>query len=257
MRSGRSTHLFVRVLAVLGALAFAGPANAAWSGECEPPVAEPFLAQIGDAVEQGLAKQESLARRLREMKERGTRIDVPFLAQQGSTCGFYAASMVLSHYEGIGSVRGEHQAQALFTAAKKAGHTTDGFIGIGELAKTIEDHTAHKTRVKPSATIDDLQKAIESGRPPIVLFVVEKDPKSPNHGGPAATEPKGKNHGHYAVIEGVFTDDAGRRWIVAQHGWRAEPYVWPAEEFEKSWAVRGSHMLEIRRTREQNLEARR
>lgn len=259
MRSGRSTRTFLRVLALFGALAAAGPADAAWSGDCAPTSAEPLLAQIGDAVDQGLAKApHTIASLYREKKiTAGTRLDVPFLTQSGSTCGFYAASMVLADYRGASVREGNAQAVSMFESAKNAKYTTDGFISIENLSKTIRRETHHDTRLKAGATVDDLQKAIEKGRPPIVLFVVEKDPKSSNYGGPAAVEPAGKNLGHYAVIEGIVTDDQGKRYIIAQHGWRAEPYVWPEEEFTKSWGVRGSAMLEIRRTREENgLEAR-
>lgn len=254
MASGRQT--FVRVLALLGALAVAGPADAAWSGECAPVGPEAQLAGIGDALEQGLAKTPPTVASVLAAKHatKGTRIDVPFLAQSGSTCGFYAAGMVLAHFRGEKDfdVAAEGRALGLRDKAIAKGRTTDGFVTMENLARTVRGTGAYATRTTSNAKVDDLVRSLEAGIPPIVLFPVEKDPKSANYGGPRATEPAGENLGHFAVIEGVFTDDQGRRWIVAQHGWRAEPYVWSEEEFAQSWGVRGSHMLEIKPRKNDN-----
>lgn len=251
MRSGRSTWL--RVLALFGALSASGPANAAWSGECPPASPEPRLSTIGSAVEQALAKTPaSLAETLASKHVTKSRhIDVPSLIQEGSACGFYAAAMVLGHHGKVSTERAALGAKAMLVDAKHQGFTTDGFISMEDLSRTIRGAGYH-TDVTPGATVADLEVSLAKGIPPIVLFVVETDPKSPNYGGPRPTENKDKNQGHYAVIEGVFTDDKGKRWIVAQHGWRSEPYVWSEEAFTKSWGVRQSHMLEIQRPKTEN-----
>lgn len=251
MRSGRSTWL--RVLALFGALSIAGPANAAWSGECPPASPEPRLSGIGAVVDQALAKTPpALAQTLASKHiTPGTHLDVPWVAQEGSTCGFYAAAMVLGHHGKVSADRAAAGARGMLADARQRGFTKDGFISIEDLSKTIKG-AGYKTRVTSGATVDAFVASIDRGVPPVVLFVVEMDPKSPQYGGPRSTEPAGTNQGHYAVIEGVFTDDKGKRWIVAQHGWRSEPYVWSEEEFTKSWGLRGSHMLEIKRPKTEN-----
>ena len=149
------------------------------------------------------------------------------------TCGFYALEMLTRYWNQRAGTKAVSGGEML-DQARMRGYTVDGRVSIENLASTVREY-GYTANTSSGGGIKDLEAALERGIPPIVLFCVDEGP-----GGPQASDP---GRGHFAVIEAVYSDDRGEKWVVARHSWRDQTFVWPAKKFEASWARRDHEML--------------
>lgn len=186
----------------------------------------------------------SAAAPLEPQSKRGQAI-VPQRVQVGPTCGLYAMGMVMDYWHGKDArnpsalvsdvdLRGPGKQyttapttqERILEYAKGAGYTSQGEMFDAAQLAEVAAHFGYAASIHDGATLSDLYRVLDRGRPAIVAFDVDMQGDPGDYGGMRA---------HYAVIEGYF-DRGGERYLCAKHGWGVkERHVWRASDFERSW----------------------
>ncbi len=149
---------------------------------------------------------------------------VPHREQVGGTCGLAALGMVMDFWKLKDDKVQTPSADELLKKAQDKGWTTTGGMWERDEAKLAREY-GYEAVHKGGASMDDIKKAIDEGKPVLITFSVDNvgDPKD------------GKDRGHYAVVKGYYSEN-GKDYVVAQHGWgSAKNKVWEQAAFEKSW----------------------
>ncbi|MFO0593393.1 MAG: type VI secretion system tip protein TssI/VgrG [Polyangiaceae bacterium] len=149
---------------------------------------------------------------------------VPHREQVGGTCGLAALGMVMDYWKGKDAAQQAPSPDVILKTAQDKGWTTTGGMWERDEAKLAREF-GYDAKHVPGATMADVKKAIDEGKPVLITFSVDNvgDPKD------------GKDRGHYAVIKGYFSKD-GKDYVLAQHGWgSAKNKVWEEKAFESSW----------------------
>lgn len=208
-------------------------------------------------VEPGLPLAQVPAAGLDDLIARAKRADVPRRIQTGPTCGLFAFGMVMDfwhqrdasaptaivreddvgrkgfvesgvHYPGRYNFPPTTD-EKLLTYAQKAGLTQDGELYDADNLAKVVSHFGYQVKVTDDATMADLYRLLDAGRPAIIALDFDTQAQRPaDLGGMGA---------HYVVIEGYF-DQGGERYIVAKHGDNRGDdgdCVWRASDVQLAW----------------------